>query len=46
MQLLLKDNLLLLTDRRMLVKDIWLNLSKRLNMATPNIYVVDEKTNL
>lgn len=46
LQLLLRENILIFTTDRVDARDIWLSISRVLELKKPEIYVVDEKFNV
>lgn len=46
LHLLLRESFLILTEDRVDVKDVWIEISKSLELKKPEIYVADEKMDI
>ena len=46
LQLVLRENLIIYTENRVDVRDVWLTIARKLQIKKPNIYVVDAETNI
>jgi hypothetical protein len=46
MQLVLRENVLIYSDRRVEIKEVWNAVNKKIGEKVGNIYIVDQLTNI